>query len=184
MAPPPGPPYDPRRSLWSYHPLYRDTRRTDRVVLIVLGVGLALMAFLALVTIGTVTLLGGFRDSGGRPTPEVLFVRAFVDSLSKDRISAAYGQLCAPTRQRYTVAAFGDYVHAHRKVRGWSGESRFVADDPTAGGAAPSAGQAGQPGQVGSSVTLTVDYDDGTSEEHRFPIVVNGNDIRICGDPY
>lgn len=177
MGQPPYPPYGqprygrpphrpPAQPFNRSHPsFWRFKRRLDKILLIALGI---VAVVFAVCGIGTYVLVGQLdraTDAGASGSAsdteerKVALVHSFVDHLARDEISAAHAQLCDLTRKNYPKDDFERYVHAHKKMAGWGDEYQLDKE---------------------GSVTMRVQYVDGSSEMHYFHLFR----MEICGQPY
>jgi hypothetical protein len=95
---------------------------------------------------------------------------SFIRHLVADDLDSAYAELCATTQAAYDRARFAEHAHA-RKIESWPAPARGT----------PSSSPA--PGAVNVEY-FVLNYADGTSELHGFPVVWQAGRYRICGDPY
>jgi flagellar basal body-associated protein FliL len=93
----------------------------------------------------------------------------FVEDVAADRVDAAYASLCSATKQKFSSAQFAEYVHGRRKIT--KHHTIGFSVNKTAG-------------RDTGSVTMRLTYSDGSTEEHMFGLVKEGDDYHVCGDPY
>jgi hypothetical protein len=137
--------------------------RTTRIVLILFGVLLVLCC--GVVVAGTIT----YRSIQAASGPARDAANAFLGQLKADDTSAAYANLCATTRSRFSAADFAATVHNRPRVQSYSIVGTSVANVN---------------GDVSATVTANIRYADGSSENRSLPLVKDGDVWRICGQPY
>jgi hypothetical protein len=94
---------------------------------------------------------------------------AFLSDLESGDLSAAYGRLCAGTRERFEQPSFEAVV----------GKRRPVGHDLHWGGSYNNAG-----GVETATVTADVTYSTGPKEAHAFPLRKEDGAWKVCGNPY
>ena len=137
-------------------------RNTTRIVLIVIGV-------LAVLCCGVfVAAAFGFNVLLNTTRPAREAADEFLKRVQSGDTSSAYASLCAPTRGRFTEAAFDQTIHN----RPFSSYSIVMTSVATVNGV-PSA-----------SVSVKLRYADGSSDNHEVPLVKENDEWHVCGQPY
>lgn len=105
----------------------------------------------------------------GATEPAKTAAEAFVTDLEAGNVDAAYGQLCAATRSKYTLEVFKNGVSKRPKITGHSFGGVNVTN---------------YNGKTSATVVLTLTSDTGFTDRHTFPLVKDGDSWHVCGDPY
>ncbi len=149
-----------------YPPPPAEPRRghTLRTVLIIVGV-VAVLCCGGAIT-GGVVLFKSIQNATG---PARTSVETFLGQLEAGQTDAAYQNLCSATRSRFTVEQFTQIVNARPRPRSYSIVSTNVSN---------------YNGRVSASVDAALHYADGSSDNHRFQLVKESGNWRVCGQPY
>jgi hypothetical protein len=135
-----------------------------RTVLIVVGVVVVLCCGGA--GIGGFVLVKGVIGETG---PARQSAEAFVNDLEAGNAQAAYGLLCSSTRSQFTSDAFAQGVRDQPKVRSYTVQGVFVANNN---------------GDQSATVTMNLMLDSGFAELHTFTLVKEDGGWKVCGQPY
>lgn len=139
-------------------------RHTLRTVLIVVG------AVLVLCCGGAV--IGGiffFRGVAQSTAPARQAADDFITDLESANATAAYGLLCADTRSQFTVEAFTDGLGRQSTIRSHEIQGVSVSNVN---------------GKVSATVVANLTLDTGFVDRHTFPLVKEGGQWKVCGQPY
>jgi hypothetical protein len=138
-------------------------RRTGRIVLIVAAIVLVLCCAGAIGIAVFVSTLG--KATG----PAKDRAEEFIGYLDVGQTDAAYADLCGPTKGRFSAPEFAQIVRGRPKLSSYTVTSTNVSNVN---------------GRVSGTVRATLTYVDGSSENHVFELVKEGDDWRVCGNPY
>lgn len=139
-------------------------QRPWKTILIVLGVVFVLCC--AGLGFGGYKLFKGVQSA---TEPARAAADTFVTHLEDGDTDAAYALLCGPTQAKFTSAAFRDGVAGQPKIRSHSFSGVNVVNSN---------------GRTTATVTLVLTLDTGFTDRHTFPLVKEGNDWKVCGQPY
>jgi len=138
-------------------------KRTGRVVLIVVAIVLVLCCA------GVLGIAVFVRTFGNATGPARDNVDTFLGQLKNGQTDAAYADLCAPTRGQFSAAEFAQIVNAKPKLSSYTVVSTNVSTVN---------------GHTSATVQASLKSVDGHIENHVFELVKEGNDWRVCGNPY
>jgi Domain of unknown function (DUF4878) len=94
---------------------------------------------------------------------------AFIGDLKAQDWAGAYGQLCQETRSRFTVEQFTQTAQSNGEVRDHS-ITNFRVENTN--------------GRQSATVDTDLELTDGSTEDHTFPLVKEGEQWKVCGNPY
>ena len=94
---------------------------------------------------------------------------AFLTDLVTGDAAGAYDRLCSGTRQRWSRAEFIRRVGTAPRI------NRYALDDVSV---------ATEDGHLKGTVTTRLTLDSGAVDRHKLTVVRDGDDWRVCGDPF
>jgi hypothetical protein len=139
-------------------------KHTLRNVLIIVGVVVVLCCGGG-ITAGVVLINRGLDAL--KPAQDA--TDAFVGDLESDNYPAAYGRLCAETRNEFTLDQFTQgvqsqpHIHGHRMVGAYVNNTN---------------------GHLSATINEQLTEDNGFVQTHTFPLVKEDGTWKICGRPY
>ena len=98
-------------------------------------------------------------------SPVTRAVDRYVDALAADDIDAAYGQLCAENRNRYSRDDFAERVHARKRIR----SHEITGFELTDGS---------------GTVDVKFRYVDGSSDVRTLYVTDESGQYQVCGGQY
>ncbi|MEV4641012.1 hypothetical protein AB0J80_27090 [Actinoplanes sp. NPDC049548] len=93
----------------------------------------------------------------------------FVTDLESGNAGAAYGRLCADTRRDFTRDEFVQGLNGQPRIRSHRIVGVSVSDSN---------------GRVSALVTAELKLDTGFVDQHRFPLVKEDGQWKMCGQPF
>ncbi|HEX6497905.1 MAG TPA: hypothetical protein VF054_02620 [Micromonosporaceae bacterium] len=148
----------------AWQPLPPPVRRT--------GLSRRTVSILVVVAVALVCGGGGvllYRTAQRAVGPARQTTVEFITDLQAGNATAAYDRLCNGTRTRISRAAFIQGVAAQPRIRSYKIEQVKVSDIN---------------GKVSATVAANLTLDSGFVDQHTFPLVKEGGQWRVCGQPY